>query len=98
MLILGATLFFALFATYAVGQELKRKADKLGRPPFWRRFGRALKASAKWWVGWCVGILVWHSYKKDHSETIATLIVALSIYLISALVSAVELPKKNDPT
>jgi hypothetical protein len=95
---LGIIAFFGLFALYAIGQELSRRAAGIKGPSFIVRFHREAKPKLiGLLIGWAsVFAFTWQ--KPDYAHFKMVLILSTVIVLLISLVRAVELPKDNQPS
>lgn len=95
---LGIIAFFGLFALYAVGQELSRRAAGINGPSFIVRFHREVKPKLiGLLLGWAI-VLAFTWRKPDYAQFKMVLLTSTVIVLLISLVRAVELPKDSQPS
>jgi hypothetical protein len=94
---LGIIAFFGLFALYAIGQELSRRAAGIKGPSFFVRFHREIKPKLiGLLIGWAL-LLIFAWQKQSYADFNFALLTSTVIVLLISLVRTVELPKDSQP-
>lgn len=95
---LGIIAFFGLFALYAIGQELSRRAAGIKGPSFIMRFHREIKPKlVGLLLGWAL-LLIFAWQKQSYTNFNLALITSTVIVFLISLVRTVDLPKDSQPS